>query len=121
MSRMSNSTIAAGFFELINNRELDRMRELVQDNTRLLFPKTQPLVGGDRILKFFQVLFRQYPELVFEVQGIIAQGDNVAVHWTNRGITRKKEHYQNEGVTLFEFEREKIILISDFFKDTGKF
>jgi ketosteroid isomerase-like protein len=118
---MPNSSIAAGFFELVNSRNLDQMRELVQDNTRLFFPKTQPLLGGDRIIKFFQVLFRQYPELNFEVQGIIAQGDRVAVHWTNRGITRKKEDYQNEGVTLFEFEHGKIIFISDFFKDTNRF
>jgi ketosteroid isomerase-like protein len=121
MTAMSNDRTAAEFFELMNRRALDHMGELVKEETRLLFPKTRPLVGRDRIIKFFQILFRQYPELQFDIQRIITQGDRVAVHWTNVGITRKKEPYQNEGVTLFEFENGKIVFISDFFKDTAKF
>jgi steroid delta-isomerase-like uncharacterized protein len=118
---MPNSILAAAFFERMNRRIIDDMVDLLKDDTRFLFPKTQPLVGKERIVKFFQILFRHYPELYFEVQGIIAEGDRVAVHWTNQGISRKQEHYENEGVTWFEFEEGKISLISDFFKDTGKF
>jgi ketosteroid isomerase-like protein len=59
--------------------------------------------------------------LHFTVQGVIADGERVAVHWTNQGRTRTGEHYENEGVTWFTFENGKIVFISDFFKDTGKF
>ena len=109
------------FFELLTTRHLEQMEDLLSEDARLHFPKTQPLIGRDRILKFFQVLFRQYPELSFEVQRIIIQGDQAAAHWINRGVSRKKEPYANEGVTLFEFHSEKIRFMSDFFKDTGKF
>jgi ketosteroid isomerase-like protein len=121
MTTMPSRSIAAEFFERINSRSLDQMGDFIKEDARFFFPKTQPLVGRDRIVKFFQVLFRQYPELHFRVHGIIAEGDRVAVHWTNQGITRRKEQYENEGVTLFEFEDGKIGFISDFFKDTGKF
>ena len=121
MTSTPNGRLAAEFFKRMNSRMIDDMVGLLKEDTRFLFPKTQPLVGKARIVKFFQILFRQYPELHFEIQGIIAEGDRVAVHWSNQGVSRKQERYENEGVTWFEFEDGKITLISDFFKDTGKF
>jgi hypothetical protein len=64
---------------------------------------------------------RQYPELVFDVKGIIVEGERAAVHWTNRGTSRKKEPYENEGVTLLEWEQDGFRFMSDFFKDTEEF
>ena len=113
--------IAANFFQFINSRDFDRMGSLLTEETMFYFPKTQPLLGKGRILKFFQVLFRQYPELTFEVRDTVAQGNKVAVHWKNQGVSRKNEIYENEGVTLFEFEGGKVSLMNDFFKDTDKF
>jgi ketosteroid isomerase-like protein len=109
------------FFEYLSNQNLGQMSNFLKEDARLLFPKTQPLIGKQRILKFFQILFRQYPELTFTVEHIIAQADSVAAHWRNKGITRKNEAYENEGVTLFFFEDGLVTLMSDFFKDTGKF
>ena len=43
------------------------------------------------------------------------------IHWTNEGISRRNEPYQNEGVTILELDGEKIAFMSDFFKDTEKF
>jgi len=49
---------------------------------------------------------------------VIQQDDKAAVHWTNQGMNRRKEPYQNEGVTILEMQDGKIRFISDFFKDT---
>jgi ketosteroid isomerase-like protein len=89
------------FFEFLSTQSLGQMANFLKEDARLLFPKTQPLIGKERILKFFQILFRQYPELTFTVEHIIAQHDKGAAHWRNKGITREKELYENEGVTLF--------------------
>jgi ketosteroid isomerase-like protein len=97
------------------------MADLLAEDARLFFPKTQPLVGREKVLKFFQILFRQYPELAFTVELTIAQQGKVAAHWRNKEVTRKNEPYENEGVTLFFFEDGLVTLMSDFFKDTGKF
>jgi ketosteroid isomerase-like protein len=78
------------------------------------------MVGKDRILKFLKIFFRHYPELIFTVERVIHQGDQAAVHWTNRGANRRKEPYENEGATILEMENGKIVYISDFFKDTEK-
>lgn len=109
------------FFEFFSSQDLDRMANYLKADARLLFPKTQPLIGKEKILKFFKILFRQYPELIFTVEDTISEGDRVAAHWTNRGIDKKNEPYDNEGVTLFFFEDGLVYLLSDFFKDTGKF
>jgi ketosteroid isomerase-like protein len=109
------------FFEILNTRDMVRMEVLLHEDAELYFPKTQPLIGKSRILKFINILFRQYPELTFEVQRTICQGSKAAVHWTNKGRSRRNEPYQNEGVTILEMLNDKIIFISDFFKDTEKF
>ncbi len=109
------------FFELLSTQRLEQMGDFLTEEARLFFPKTQPLIGKEKILKFFQVLFRQYPQLTFVVEHTIAQENKVAAHWRNKGITRKNEPYENEGVTLFFFEGERVSWMSDFFKDTGKF
>lgn len=108
------------FFQVLNERDLDEADKLLVPQTEFYFPKTQPMVGKDRILKFLKIFFRQFPELTFTVIRVIHQGDQAAVHWTNRGINRRKELYENEGVTILETKEDKIVFISDFFKDTEK-
>ena len=109
------------FFEVLNGRDIDQMRDLLHEDAELYFPKTQPLIGKERILKFINILFRQYPELIFEIQRTICQGSKAAVHWTNKGRSRRNEPYRNEGATILEMTEDKIIFISDFFKDTEIF
>lgn len=109
------------FFQVVNTRDLDALGALLTDKAELDFPKAQPILGRDRILKFFRILFRQYPELHFQVQRKIVQGDAAAVHWTNEGTSRRGEPYGNEGVTILQREGDRISYISDFFKDTEKF
>jgi ketosteroid isomerase-like protein len=118
---MEAEKIIPEFFNFLNLRDLDRMKALLQEDARLDFPKTQPLLGLERILKFLHLLFRQYPELTFTLHRTIVQGNRGAVHWTNQGKNRRGEPYENEGMTLLEFDREKITYLSDFFKNTEKF
>ena len=117
---LSEEKVINRFFEVINSRNLKKMAELLDDDCEFYFPKTQPLIGKDRILRFFNILFRQYPELRFEVRRMILQGSNAAIHWTNQGHNRRRESYENEGVTIFEMADEKISFMSDFFKSTDQ-
>ena len=118
---MSLKQIITTFFEVFNARDMDRMAELLHEEAELYFPKTQPLIGKERILKFLNILFRQYPELTFEIQRTVCEGSKAAVHWTNKGRSRKDESYENEGATILEMVDDKITFISDFFKDTERF
>jgi len=117
---MTNKATFLKFFQVLNEQDLVEADNLLAPQAELFFPKTKPMVGKDRILKFLKIFFRQYPELIFTVERVIHRGDQAAVHWTNRGLSRRKEPYQNEGVTILEMENGKIVYISDFFKDTEK-
>lgn len=109
------------FFNSLNSRDLEEMGQAFTDSTAFFFPKTQPLIGRDRILRFFRILFRKYPELSFRILRTIIQDNQAAVHWANQGVSNKGETYENEGVTIFEEEDGMIRFMSDFFKDTERF
>jgi len=115
---MSDEQLIYRFFDVFRHRDPKLMNELLNPGAELYFPKTQPLLGRKRIFKFLNILFRQFPELIFTIQRTILQGNHAAVHWTNQGIDRRREPYQNEGVTILEIQDGKISFISDFFKDT---
>ncbi len=118
---MPETKLIRDFFDAVNTRDMDKMEEALHTDATFLFPKTAPLVGRERVIRFFHILFRQYPELLFDIRGVIGEGAWYAVHWTNRGTNRKKEPYENEGVTLLEMDGAGIRFMSDFFKNTEKF
>ena len=118
---MLSQSFIREFFAVFNQRNLDKMENLLSSDAEFYFPKTQPLIGKNRILKFFNILFRQYPQLNFDIQRTIIQDNQAAIHWTNQGKTKLDAPYENEGVTIMELMDGKIIFISDFFKDTEKF
>lgn len=109
------------FFENINSNDLNTLSEILDENCELYFPKTQPLSSKKDVLRFFKILKFQYPELIFVVHEILIDGDFSAVYWTNTGRNRKNEHYENEGMTLLRIQNNKIVYLSDFFKNTENF
>jgi ketosteroid isomerase-like protein len=118
---MQSQNIAALFFKLVNQRDMTAFEKLLADNAKFYFPKTKPLLGKERVLRFFNILFKRFPKLEFKVERTVVQGSTVVVHWTNQGLRKDQQPYDNEGVTWLEIKDGKVILISDFFKDTGKF
>lgn len=121
MSFATNEPPVEPFFDLVNRRDLNRLRELLTVDAEFYFPKTKPLIGRDRIIRFFNILFRRFPQLEFQVRGQVVEGDRAAVHWTNKGVSKDGKTYENEGMTLLETTSGRIKYISDFFKDTEKF
>jgi uncharacterized protein (TIGR02246 family) len=109
------------FFDCMNTRDLERFGELLAEDAEFYFPKAQPMQSKERILRFFNILFKKFPELNFKIQRTIVQGSQAAVHWANQGINKDQEPYDNEGVTLLKMEGDQIKFISDFFKSTEKF
>ncbi len=118
---MESQSIASLFFDLLNQRDMTAFENLLAENVQLYFPKTKPLLGKERVIRFFSILFKRFPNLEFKVEGNVVQGPKAVVHWTNRGMRKNQEPYNNEGATWLEMKDGKVALISDFFKDTGKF
>jgi ketosteroid isomerase-like protein len=119
--KMNNDKAISHFFDLINERDLEKLEGLLIENSEFYFPKTKPMMGKSRIIRFFKILFHRFPQLEFRTHRTIIQRSKAAVHWSNQGMSRQKEPYENEGVTILEMEKGRIRFISDFFKDTEKF
>jgi ketosteroid isomerase-like protein len=118
---MNNDKVVSYFFDLVNERDLKKLEALLMEKAEFYFPKTKPMVEKNRIIRFFKILFHRFPRLEFRTRRIIIQGSKAAVHWSNQGMSRREESYENEGVTILEMEKGRIRFISDFFKDTEKF
>jgi len=110
-------------FARLNARDAEGLAALLDPEAVFLFPKAAPLLGPERILRFFKLLWRGYPELRFTVQEVIlaSGGQRAALHWTNAGRTRAGAAYTNEGVTLLHLREGRFVGMSDFFKDTERF
>ena len=67
----------------------------------------------------FKILFRKYPRLTFTVDEIIEEGEQACALWSNEGEDQKENPYKNRGVTIVKVANEKIVFISDYFKDTS--
>ncbi len=60
---------------------------------------------------------RKYSELIFEVQDIITENEKTCDIWTNSGKYMNGKEYKNSDMTLIHFKEDKIIFLSDYFKD----
>ncbi|MBN2012833.1 nuclear transport factor 2 family protein [candidate division KSB1 bacterium] len=113
---MSETEIADQLFSCMNSRSLDKLADIVNDDTEFHFPGTAPLHGLTRIQKFLRILFRQYPTLTFTVLDIIHQTGVFVVVWTNTGVHKSGQSYENSGVTVAYVENGIIRFMSDYFK-----
>lgn len=107
------------FFEAMNLRETDKMRERVCEDASLDFPGIKPVEGRKRVLIFINSLLRKYKTLNFEIQDVLVDGNRACAVWKNSGKTTDDKDYANNGVTYFRFTDDKIEFISDYFKNTS--
>ncbi len=114
-----NILIAGVIFSSLNNRELNKLTDHLDENATFDFPGTKPIKGRKKILTFFKILFRKYPRLTFTVHESIVDGEKVCMLWTNEGITSNNTPYANQGVTYVHISSGKIHFISDYFKNTS--
>jgi ketosteroid isomerase-like protein len=105
----------------MNTRELDRLLALLAENAVFHFPGTEPIEGPARIERFLKILFHRYPRLEFTVSRVIADHKSAAVEWRNQGQDRSGSPYNNAGVTIVELAADRIVYLSDTFKDTASF
>ncbi len=111
--------LVRGFFEAMNSREIEKMRDKVCEEVCLDFPGLKLVEGKRKVLVFINTLLRKYKKLNFEILEILVDGDRACAIWNNSGITLEDKDYTNNGLTYFRFTNDKIEFISDYFKDTS--
>jgi ketosteroid isomerase-like protein len=119
MSEMTQKEIAVGIFHAINKRDFTEFAEYITEDLGFDFPGVDPMQGSKRVILFFNILFRKYKSLLFDVIDAMVDGEKACVKWNNSGELKDGTPYANNGVTWFQFSQGKISHMSDYFKDTS--
>jgi len=120
---MTNSILykdlAKGVFEAMNQRDFSEMQKNITDNLVFDFPGAGKVEGAKRVVIFLTALLRKYSVLQFTVSEVFTEGEKACAIWTNQGESKDCKPYANSGVTVFQFNDDKICSMSDYFKDTS--
>lgn len=117
--KRSKEEITSGIFSAMNSRDFSDVEPFMSDTMEFDFPGAGCISGKRRVLLFLNALLRKYPELIFSVSEIIIDDQRACAVWSNKGKDINKNHYENRGVTYIRFENDKIVFLSDYFKDTS--
>jgi ketosteroid isomerase-like protein len=111
--------LARGVFEAMNKRDFSEMQKNIADNLVFDFPGAGKIEGAKRVVIFLTALLRKYSVLQFTVSEVFVEEEKACAIWTNIGESKDGKPYTNSGVTIFQFDNEKISSMSDYFKDTS--
>jgi ketosteroid isomerase-like protein len=116
---LSNRALAELVVTAMDKRDFTLYEKYVAEDAELDFPGSETVKGCRRIIVFLKAVLRKYPELKFTIENIIVDEVGAAVVWSNKGRFKNGEPYNNRGITFVKLKTGKIILISDYFKDTS--
>jgi len=116
---LSNRKLAELVVISMDKRDFTLFEKHVSENAELDFSGSETVKGCRRIIVFLKSVLRKYPELKFTIKNIIVDEDGAAVVWSNMGRFKNGAPYNNRGITLVQMREGKIVLISDYFKDTS--
>jgi ketosteroid isomerase-like protein len=103
-------------FDDIGNRELERVLAGLAPDVHHAFAGEHPLAGerhsSDSVRRWFQRVFRLYPELTFDLHAVDVAGPpwrlRVAVEWTAHVVPAAGGSYDNRGAHVIEIARGKV-------------
>jgi ketosteroid isomerase-like protein len=106
-------------FEAIGDRDIDTVLKDVAPHVHHTFPGDNA-IGGERhskdaMRRWFERVFRIFPELHLEVRRIAVKGPPwdmfVAIEWTDHGKASDGVPYENEGAHWIRLRRTKATYI----------
>ncbi len=116
---MNKKEIVYGIFKAMNERDFSNIEPFMAVSIILDFPGVKKAEGKKRVLLLLNAILRKYVEIKFDVHDVILEHNKAVAIWSNKGLTNSNENYVNRGLTLVEFKNDRVILLSDYFKDTS--
>lgn len=113
------SLVSGLIFEAMNTKNMAILEPVLSDDVVFDFPGAGQVAGKKRVMVFLKALLRKFPDIIFQVQDVIADHDKACIVWTNSARLDTSEPYRNSGVTLVHCDMGRITCISDYFKDTS--
>lgn len=111
------------FMADLAQRDHAALQKWFTETSTLWMPPTAPVTGARRIGILFRTIFRMYSDLNWKVTELHEVSPTKCIYLTDSwGTIGKDTPYKNNIMTLIEFDADgKIVLLSDYFKDTAIF
>lgn len=84
MSKEQNVKIAMSFIEGFNARNMSQWAGLLADNFTAEYPGA-PMLNSTQARQFNEAFLPAFPDLHFEADRVLTDGDFVVIHWTAGG------------------------------------
>jgi ketosteroid isomerase-like protein len=94
------------------------MAEIFHNDITMDFPGAKNINGKTSVVLFLKRIFSNYENINFKISEAFYSGNKICVAWENNGIRKNGDVYQNRGMTLMRLNNNKIIYLSDYFKNT---
>ncbi|MEO8703411.1 MAG: ester cyclase [Kofleriaceae bacterium] len=112
MATSSHAQIVRTLYDLLNAGAHDRLGEVIGPS----FVAGDGSRGPEAFARVMAKLRESFPDLVYTIDAIVADGDRVAVHWTWRGTNSSPfrafpatgKRVVNSGLAIFQIEAGKI-------------
>ena len=120
----SAAEIEVEFFTALSNGDIAAAADVFSIDGELLFPGLRPVRGKALIKRMLGIIRRRYGTIAWRSSRAPIQTDDwIVLSWEVSGIFRESAlDYVNEGVSIIRLDRDrKIVMLSDYFKDTGTF
>jgi uncharacterized protein (TIGR02246 family) len=110
--------VMTAYFEALANQDLEAIAAAWSPDG-VMTAVGQEAAGPDGVRAYWAEFFGAMPDLRFEVQDIVADGDQVAVHWAGKGTFAGPNAFQGieptfarldlAGIDLFELREGRIV------------
>jgi steroid delta-isomerase-like uncharacterized protein len=89
MSEAENRALFERYFDLVANKDdLDLADEIFAADYQHhdpANPDPRPMIGSQAVKDHLTSLKSAFPDLIFDIDDIVAEGDSIVVRWTARG------------------------------------
>lgn len=118
LSSEDNKAIVARFFAAMNRGDVQSIVDAYAEDGRLQTMGDTLISGSfskDEVSRSAGGIFEVFPEGIrFEILGMVAEGDKVAVEATSEGRHVSGSTYSNEYHFLFEFRDGKLVQLKEY-------
>lgn len=119
MNSSEIKNLIAAFFASLNDQDFGDLTNYLSPDVVFHFPGTKLLTGPKKAVRLLRIIYRRYSDLVFAISDTIVEDNRATAIWENAGTDRKGNQYKNHGVTILTFRDNKVVYMSDYFKDTS--
>lgn len=114
MSSEESKRVALAYYEAMNSRDLEKILAMYTDDAKTWVLGTGPFAGEHPVARETLGVFLQSMEIRFDVLGMIAEGDTVAVEVESQG-TASGHPYANRYHNLLTIRDGRVAYLKEYF------